>query len=192
MSGSRWHGLSRERRPRDKSDAIVGIGSARSPYRIGVGIDVGIGRLIGCPSRIGLAHPPALLSTPLRLKIIFTQSSPLGYLCASSLRKGNPVSSAEPDVFDVHRGRPTSQLDVLQPVDRARLGYCDSLRMRWPTLLPRFRSQQRYPPRPDASTEHRPGHQPRSPNAATAGTRAPHAAQFLPHRAVPTVEARQA
>jgi hypothetical protein len=50
---------------------MAGIGAAKSPKRVAVGMDVGIGRLIGRPSTSALAHRPAALSTPFRLKIIF-------------------------------------------------------------------------------------------------------------------------
>ena len=76
MSGSRWHGCAGPRRPPDRSRAMAQIDGARSPYVIGVGIEVGIGRLTGRPSTSALAHRPAALSTPFRLRIIFTRHPP--------------------------------------------------------------------------------------------------------------------
>jgi hypothetical protein len=44
---------------------------ATSQNRVGEGMRVGIGSDIGRLSMIGLAQPPALLSNPLRLNMIF-------------------------------------------------------------------------------------------------------------------------
>ncbi len=58
-------------------------------------------------------------------------------------------------------------------------------------LFPRLWPPERHTSRPDTCVEDRSGDQPGGPDAPTAGTRAPHAAQHLPHRGVAPVEGRQ-
>src|SRR5215218_2034943 len=47
-------------------------GPCTSPNRVGVGIAEGMGKETGLPSIMALGQPPAALSKPFRLKMIFT------------------------------------------------------------------------------------------------------------------------
>ena len=63
--------IRRESAPRQIDDE-TSIRSVQIPEPRGVGIVEGMGRDTGWPSMMGLGHPPAALSKPFRLKMIFT------------------------------------------------------------------------------------------------------------------------